>query len=255
MTIFQHLKTKALEYAQMQHIVLVDFGVSASMIYAIVADKEKKAIGVTLIPHGEGELCALQGTSIEKVFELSSAFNPLQRAFALAVINALGQHALSNDENFDVSNKGVQPLLTEKILDVTQEGDEVVFVGNLRPVVTKLKDNGRKPIVFCRQKQQYGDGVYSDIFEYEVIQSAPIAIITGASLIGSTLDALIHLSPKGSMRILAGFSAGAYPKWFEGSGLTHNISMKLDIAFKEALIKNRWEEVFTYPGYWNQIRH
>jgi hypothetical protein len=69
------------------------------------------------------------------------------------------------------------------------------------------------------------------------------------------LDALIHLSPKGSMRILAGFSAGAYPQWFEGSGLTHSVSMKLDIAFKEALIKNRLEEVFTYPGYWNQIKH
>ena len=255
MAIFQRLKTKALEYAQTQHMVLVDFGVSVSMIYAIVADKEKKAIGVTLIPHGEGELCALQGTSIEEVFEFSSSFNPLQRAFALAVINALGQHALSNDEKFDISNVGVQPLLTEKILDATKKGDEVVFVGNLRPVVTKLKENGRKPIVFCRQKQQYGDGVYSDIFEYEAIQYAPIAIITGASLIGSTLDALIQLSPKNAIRILAGFSAGAYPAWFEGTGLTHIVSMKLGIAFKEALLKNRWEEVFTYSGYFSRLKH
>ncbi len=255
MSLFQHLKTQAFAYAKDQHITLVDFGASASMIYAIVADTTKKAIGVTLIPHGEGELCALQGASIEEVFEFSSAFNPLQRAFALAVINALGQHALSNDGKCDVSNKGVQALLSEKILDVTQVGDEVVFVGNLRPVVTKLKENGRKPIVFCRQKQQYGDGVYSDIFEYEAIQYAPIAIITGASLIGSTLDALLRLSPKDSLRILAGFSAGTYPKWFEGTGITHIASMKLDCIFKDALLKNNWEAVFNYPGYFYPLEH
>lgn len=255
MSIFQHLRAQALAYAQTHHVVLVDFGVSASMLYAIIEDHERKAIGVTLIPYGEGELLALQGSSIEEVFDFSLDFNPLQRAFALAVINALGQHALRNDMNFDVSNVGVQPLLAEKILSYTKEGDEVVFVGNLRPVVAKLKENGRKPIVFCRQKQQYGQGVYSDIFEYEAIQSAPIAIITGASLIGSTLDALIQLSPKTSIRILTGFSAGAYPSWFEGMGITHLASMKLEVAFKEALMKNRWEEVFTYPGYFRTLGH
>ena len=127
-------------------------------------------------------------------------------------------------------------------------------MGNLAPVVAKLKENGRKPIVFCRQKQHYAEAIYSDIFEYEAIQTAPIAIITGATLIGSTLDALLTLSPKESIRILAGFSAGAHPSWFEGTGVTHLTSMKIESRYKEALMKNNWEEVFSYPSYFHALK-
>ncbi|MDD3343345.1 MAG: DUF364 domain-containing protein [Sulfurospirillaceae bacterium] len=255
MTIIKQLIAKAFEYANKHGVELADFGVSASMVYATVSNKDRSAIGVTLIPHGEGALSALKGLNIEEIFENAHGYNPLQRALALALVNALGQHALGEDSTYVSLTSGTRSLLLEKILEFTKEGDEIVFIGNLAPIVSKLKENGRKPIVFCRQKDQYAHGVYSDIFEYEAIVQSPIAIITGATLIGSTLDALIALSPKNSIRILAGFSAGAHPSWFEGTGVTHLTSMKLDVMFKEALLKNRWEEVFSYSGYWSELKH
>lgn len=246
MTIFQHLMIKAREYALEHHLSVEDFGVSASMIYAIVHGDNKRTIGVTLIPHGEGDLCALEGKCIEEIFDHALTFNPLKRAFALALINAIGQHALHN--TFSPADN-TRSLLVQQILEMTHVGDEIVFVGNLAPVVAKLKEEGRNPIVFCRQKNNESERIYSDIFEYETIQTAPIAIITGATLIGSTLDALLKLSPPQSIRILAGFSAGAHPSWFKGSGLTHVTSMLLEPSFKEALRINQWNDVFNAPGY------
>ena len=249
MTILEKLMERAKAYAFEHKIKIDDFGVTASMIYVIVSNDERNAIGVTLVPHAEGPMGVLQGSHIEEIFEHAKAFHALQRAFALALINALGQHALKGEKELSVNEAGARSLLLEKILEFTQEGDEVVFVGNLAPLVAKLKEKGRKPIVFCRQKQQYNEGIYSDIFEYEMIQKAPIAVITGATLIGSTLDALMHLSPKESIRILVGFSAGAHPAWFENTGVTHIGSMQLEVAYREALLKNSWEEVFSYPSY------
>ena len=254
MTILQKLTEHARAYALQNSVKIDDFGVSATMIYVMVANDERKALGVTLVPHGEGHFGALQGSSIEDIFESAKAFHPLQRAFALALINALGQHAMEGEKELSLCENGTRSLLVEKVLDLTKAGDEVVFVGNLAPVVAKLKENGRKPIVFCRQKQHYAEAIYSDIFEYEAIQTAPIAIITGATLIGSTLDALLALSPQDSIRILAGFSAGAHPSWFERTGVTHLTSMKLESGYKEALVKNNWEEVFSYPSYFHALK-
>lgn len=255
MIILQRLMAHAKAYALKCHAEIDEVGVTASMIYVIVKNNERRAIGVTLVPHGEGQLGALQGLGIEEIFEHAKLFLPLQRAYALALINALGQHALGDEKEHHVSQSGTRSLLVEKVLELTNEGDEIVFVGNLAPVVLKLKENGRKPIVFCRQKQQYSESIYSDIFEYEVIQRAPIAIITGATLIGSTLDALVKLSPKEAIRILAGFSAGGHASWFEETGVTHLTSMQLDCSYKDALLKNSWEEIFSYPSYFTQVKH
>lgn len=253
--ILETLMEQAKAYAKQYAITIDDFGVTASMVYVKVSNDTRSTLGVTLTPYGEGVMGALRGVSMETIFEQAQTFDPLARALALALINALGQHAIGDEKEFSICEAGARSQLVEKILAFTDIGDEVVFVGNLAPVVAKLKENSRKPIVFCRQKQNYSESVYSDIFEYEAIQKAPIAIITGATLIGSTLDALLALSPKESIRILAGFSAGAHPKWFKCTGVTHVASMKLDILYKEALLKNRWEDVFSYPSYFSEVQH
>lgn len=251
MTIIEKLKTHALAYGKENNLVLEDFGVSASCVYAIVSGKGKSAIGVALLPHGEGDFGPLLGKNIEEVFDFSLSYNALQRAFALSLINALGQHALS----FDMSTPtlGTRQLLPQKLLEMTQMGDEIVFIGNLEPVIAKLTSEGRKPIVFCRQKNRLGKEVFSDIFEYEALQKSSIAVITGAALIGSTIDAIINMSPKNAIRIMAGFSCGAHPSWFKDTGITHVASMKLELPLKKALLNNAWDEVFNYPGYFWEV--
>lgn len=247
-TILKQLSEKAKKYALQEGIVLEDFGVTSSMIYAVVKNGEKSAIGVTLTPTSEGQMGCLQGSSIEEIFSFQEQYSPMQRAFCLALINALGQHSLEQAEGEDVQ---IHSLLPERLLEMTKVGDEVVFVGNLAPVIAKLKENGRKPIVFCRDRAK--EGTFSDIFEYEAITKAPIAVITGSSLIGSTIDALMSLSPQNSTRILTGFSAGANPLWFKGTKISHIASMRLEIGFKEELLKNNWQKVFTYGSYVKEV--
>lgn len=250
MTVFQHLKKEAWAYAQKNNVALEEFGVTKACVYVIVKTDAKQSIGITLTPHAEG-INEIKSDSINEIFEYADDYNPLQRALALALINALGQHALSEDT--EVSKEGTRFLLPQKILEMTQVGDEVVFIGNLEPVVAKLKQEGRKPIVFCRQKKVYEEAIYSDIFEYEAIAKSKIAIITGAALIGSTIDALLAMSPKNAIRIVAGFSAAAHPSWLCGKGLTHVASMKLTCDFKNSLVQEKWEEVFSYPSYFQAL--
>lgn len=250
-TIFKHLMSEAQKYALQHNIEVIDFGVTSSMVYVIVDGREnKQRIGVTLVPYGEGEFGSLKGRTVKEIFSYALNFHPLQRAFALALINALGQYAIN--DSFELK-EDIRALLSKNILDMTQESDEILFIGNLKPVVNKLRENKRVPIVFCRNREHYKDGVYSDIFEYEMIQKNSVAIITGATLIGSTIDALIKLSPKESVRILAGFSAGAHPSWFKGTGITHIASISLEVDFKEYLYKNQWEKVFEYPSYFVKV--
>ena len=250
MTLFQHLKKEAWTYAQSKNVVLEECGVTKTCVYVIVKTEAKKSIGTTLTPHAEG-LNAIKSESIKEIFDYSDAYNPLQRAVALALINALGQHALGDD--IEVSKAGTRSLLPQKILEMTQAGDEIVFIGNLEPVVAKLKQEGRNPIVFCRQKKAYEEAIYSDIFEYEAISKSKIAIITGAALIGSTIDALLAMSPKNAIRIMAGFSAAAHPLWLRGRGLTHVASMKLTCDLKASLMADKWEEMFCYPSYFQSL--
>ncbi len=249
-TIFEHLMAKAREYSLKNCVEVVEYGMNDNMIYVIVGDDLKKSIGVTLNSKEESYVKTLKGDSVEEIFKYAKEFNPLQRAFALATINALGQHAQDKELEFE---EDLRELLTKKVLEFSGEDDEVTFVGNLKPVVMKLAQNNRKPVVFCRNKEHYSDVVYSDIFEYEMIQKESVAVITGASLIGSTIDALIKLSPKNSPRILAGFSAAAHPSWFKGTGVTHIASLSIGLDFRESLLKGEWEKVFDHKAYFVEV--
>jgi len=249
-TILNHLINHANDYALKYNIQLSDFGITSSMIYSIVEGCKRKTIGVTLTPHNEGKIDVLQGKTIQEVFDYAKHYDPVQRAFALSLVNALGQHAIHNSIELQ---EDIRSLLSKNILAMTNKDDEVIFIGNLKPVVMRLHKEQRVPLVFCRNKEHYEKGVYSDIFEYEHIQKNNIAIITGASLIGSTLDALIKLSPKNSIRILAGFSAGAHPSWFKGTGITHIASIAITTKFKASLHKDQWDSVFSYPSYFIKV--
>ncbi len=235
--IFEQLRQRALEACA--H-VLLEVGMTPSCAYAQVGG----AIGLALTPQGEGALKPLPDSALA-LLEASSAYEPYIRASALSVINALFAYRRSTLD-YDYA-PDMRVLLSQKILEATDAHSRIVIIGNLKPVVMKLRQQGRCVEVFCRSANNPAEGVYNDIFEYEAAMNADVLLITGAALIGSSVDALIAMSPKAQMRILAGFSAGVDPLWLKSSGITHLCSVHVTPEIVSKLMRNDFESVFRPP--------
>ncbi len=83
-------------------------------------------------------------------------------------------------------------------------------------------------------------------------------MITGAALIGSTIDALLKFTSKARMVILSGFSAGANPLWLNNLGLTHVASISLSdcskVELETDLEKNDLELIFKNKAYIKELK-
>jgi uncharacterized protein len=244
--ILDDLKNKALKCAKENNLELVDFEICDLLTYVRVSDKQKIFTGVALTPKGEGQLETVQCSSIKEILQLKT-YDISLRAVTLATINAIGQYTLSKERLEFKEN--LREELTKLIMKNSNELDKIVFIGHLSPVVNKLKENRRDVTVFCRTKTDFQNKVYNDIFEYEAVSEASIVVITGAALIGSTIDALLQFTKKAKMVILAGFSAGVYPVWLDNIGFTHVASTYVENFTPEIIRQNRLEDVFKNPCY------
>ena len=80
---------------------------------------------------------------------------------------------------------------------------------------------------------------------------ADIVVITAASLIGSTIDALLALKRPGQIVVIAGFSGSCDPRWYEGLGINYAAGIDLDRCDDpQSLDLNN---IFSYPGYFEKI--
>lgn len=244
--ILDELKKSALKSINDNKLKLKDFYIGELFTYVLIEDNNSTSIGVALTPNGEGELLKSDFKSLKEILE-DKSFNPAARAVALAAINAVGQYELKN-QSLDLKEDLRNELFT-LIMSNSQDIDKIVFIGNLKPVVKKLRDNSRDVTVFCRTKVEESNRVYNDIFEYEGVSNADIVVITGAALIGSTIDALLKFTSKAKMVIISGFSVGLNPLWLKGTNITHVASLYLEDYPKEEIEKNSLETIFENKCY------
>ena len=249
MSIFETLRTRALEAVDAYQTEAL--GMTLSCAYCVVRHAEHTHVGLALTPQGEGALTTLHSDA-RSVLEHAQAYEPFGRAAALSVMNALFAHKRSSTPMHYAPDMRV--LLAQKILALTDAHSRIVIIGNLRPVVAKLRAQGRHVEVFCRSANNPAEGVYNDIFEYEAVMNADVLLITGAALIGSTVDALVAMSPKASVRILAGFSAGVDPYWLRESGITHVCSVDVKAPILQRLMRNDFEAVFECESYFVAVQ-
>jgi len=224
--IFLRLLDEALRCAKENDLKLLSFSMGDLLTHTKILYKDQVFIGVTITPRNEGDLFASEYESLEQLLNGGKTYDISKRAFALSAINAIGQFLLSL--NKPVFGENLRTELSSKIVTLSKKDDKIVFIGNLSPVVTRLKQLGKNVTVFCRESNNKHIGIYNDIFEYEAVSQADIVVITGASLIGSTIDAILKFTTNTKAVILAGFSAGGYPKWYEGVGITHIGSIYLE---------------------------
>jgi len=244
------LKEKALKSAKKNNLELEGFHIGELFTYALIKDQKNKFIGVTLTPKNEGELTKESFNTIDEILT-SKNYNPTSRAIILATINAIGQYELQNQDM--ILKNSLREELYKLIVNNSQKDNKIVFIGNLKPVVKQLREESRDVTVFCRSKVEPANKVYNDIFEYEAVSSADIVIITGASLIGSTIDALLKFTQKAKMVVISGFSVGLNPIWLKNLGITHVASLYLENCPQKEIEKDDLETIFKNRCYIQKI--
>ena len=249
--LFHQLTQAARQAAHAHGLRLCEFTFGAVLTHVRVTNGTRTASGVCLTPAGEGYPAPIRTDSLEAIWEEGRKFDVYRRALALAAANAVGQWQRASTPWSGPT--GMRDLLLRHLLEDSTPDTAIVFIGHLRPVVAGLRAAGRNPLVFCRADKDPEQGMYNDIFEYEGLAGAEIVIMTGAALIGSTADAVIGASAKARHRYAVGFSAGANPEWFRGSGITHVASPLLADLPREIPARNDLEALFDFPAYCEEV--
>lgn len=248
--IYDNLREEALKSAKKNSLVLESFFVGELFTYVLVKGENRSQVGIALTPNGEGNILEKNFKSLEELLNETS-YNPSLRAVTLAAINAIGQYELQ-DEDIDVKDD-LRDEIYDLIIKNSSDSDHIVFIGHLRPLIKKIQEQRENTTIFSRTKIEPELGVYNDIFECEAISKADIVVITGTTLIGSTIDAILKFASKARMVVISGFSAGANPIWFKNSGITHVASLCLKECKKEDVLLNDLETIFKNGCYIQKI--
>ena len=180
--------------------------------YVVVEDKYgERSIGISHIPLEDlHDAAPPRPPSIECVDELVRDLNPITRALALSLLNAISQH-----------------IIKKKIIDLKENRTDLVslirsepvcVIGNMVPLVRELERRGIEVYVFEKNPRLrcYGK-CFSDSEENILLPRCRTLIITGMTLLNYSIDGIIAGSR--GYNIVVGPTAGILPMAFRGSGV------------------------------------
>ena len=179
--------------------------------------------------------------SISIVESMLSSLNIFEKSLVVAILNAVSQYLLWNMgkyKNFKITYENI----IEKVADMCK-GCKAVVVGNMVPVVSRLKEMGIDVVVLERNPRFRG-GAMADIFAPRIVPEAEVLIISGTTLINNSLDYILSLAERAKVIALVGPSSSVYPSDILG-GVTHMAGLKIEDMEKVAeIIKlggGRWD--------------
>lgn len=192
------------------NVMIHDWCVCLRYAYVEVLTEEGRYLGVALVPHEDihGVRAPLREPSMESLIELVSSPNPFDKVLGVALINALSSHLIRKDEELSglpEISEGVPSLLSSEGVR------SVLVVGNMVPLVRKLKEAGMEVYVTERNPAGRWGGAYPDTSFARLARNVEAAVITGATLVNDTIDFLLEALDH-TFKVLVGPTAGAYPR-------------------------------------------
>jgi len=224
-----------------EEIEIVDYTIGAKYSYAIVEGKYGKAMGTAYMPLEDIGKGHSRTPKISIVESMLSSTNIFEKSLGVAILNAVSQYILWNMEkhkNFKV----VYENIIEKVSRMCKDC-KVAVVGNMVPLVAKLKERGIDVTVIERNPR-FRAGAMADIFAPRIVPEAEALIVSGTTLINDTLDYILSLAERAKVIALVGPSSSVYPSDILG-GVTHIGGLKIEDMKKVAeIIKlggGRWD--------------
>ena len=145
------------------------------------------------------------GARALEIAQLANSLNMVERAIAIATLNALSQYVMDLEERerefgVDVSDA----------IEVRGE-DSAAVIGYMRPIVERLRAIAREVYLFERNPQLRGDAL-PDALVDSILPKADVVVVSGASLVNGTLDRLLELSKGARFVAVAGPTASVLPE-------------------------------------------
>lgn len=214
--IIREIAERAAGYAE--GLEIVDYCICLRGGYVVVEGPAGRALGFAHIPHEDlHDLGEVKRPRLEDMAGFVVDLNPLNRVLGVAMVNAVSQYHM-----------GELPAEWD-VLKYVGEGP-VCVVGNMRPLVERVKNLGVEVWVFEKSRELRAFA-FSEVEEELLLPRCKTAIITGAALLNFSIDRVLELSR--GVNILVGPTAGVHPEFLpprvKGKKLHVLASIKLDV--------------------------
>lgn len=198
---------KVLELTDPGEIRVVDYGIGLRYSYVLIDYRGKNYIGLSHTLHSYLRSFRYKDVEIdpERLVELVSSINPYDKQYGHALLNAMSQYIVFEDREHRLINDK-DP---DELLDIRRD-DLVVFIGDIKPLVDRVKRINENVYVFeediCRRENVYPAG-----YEFRVLQDADIVFMTGSVLTNDTFDSVLSYARRAREKIMVGASAQIVP--------------------------------------------
>lgn len=213
--IVDEIAERILELIDPSKIRVVDYGIGLRYSYVLIDYKGRNYIGLSHTLHSYLRSFHYKDTEIDpgQLVELVSSINPYDKQYGHALLNAMSQCIVLEDKEHRLINDK-DP---DDLVDIRRD-DLVVFIGDIKPLVDRVKSINENVYVFeediCRRGKVYPAG-----YEFRVLQDADIVFMTGSVLTNDTFDAVLSYARRAREKIMVGPSAQIVP-WLLGDKVT-----------------------------------
>jgi len=161
-------------------------------------------------------------STVRKAVEKLTSTHMLERALALATANAVSQYIIRKELNKLKYSRGANEE-THQLINILEKAGvkRIAVIGNMAPLVKRLRERGLEVMVFERSRERRTDEVYSDCLEPRLLPRAEAVIITGATLINETLDTILLHARSSRINILIGPTAQIHPTLLKDVGVDY----------------------------------
>ncbi len=197
---------------------IIDYAIGIKYAYCIVQEENRKAMGVAYSPYLDIRISGIADIPrIPRIFEKFPESGVTNRTIFLACINAISQYLMWH------RNMGRGRIIYTNLIDLItsriEQSDNVVVIGNMVPLVRRIREKMVRIHVFERDPLLRTGNAMPDYFEYRYLEHADIVIITGAALLNDTIDLILRYTPKSATKIIVGPTAQLLPEilleWFD----------------------------------------
>lgn len=215
--LIDELAKEVTELAHEREVQLVDYGVGVAYAYAIVRREAREFMGVAFVPLEDLTEFTVVEADIDRVRELVSSHNILEKAVGVAIINAISQ-ALVDERELRRGD------IVES-LHVSRD-DVVVVVGNMRPIVAALSSSCR--VIVVERNPRLRHDALPDSLLARLLSEATVCIVTGSALVNDTIDFVLEKARHCRVLALVGPTAQILPDTLLSRGFTHVASLRIE---------------------------
>ncbi len=211
---------------------IVDFAIGIRYSYTVVRGPNGYAIGLCYVDYLDVVGAPLPcEPSFNRLEDMARSLNPLERILATALVNAVGQYLLWNEQKTRARIEKTN--IVELLPKIIEKSRRVAVVGYMKPIVRALIDSGYSVVVLERSPfLRASSSAILDTYLSRVIKDVDVVLVTGSAITNDTLDTIVELAKARGIRIvLVGPSAGALPDHLFELGIDIVASIRItDVA-------------------------